>query len=106
MIGSESESRQILTSQTGKLRLTVLVLNIFSLMPGESVVVTQPLEGNDQPMPLSVRTGMDCHGHQSSAGENLSCKVSCTICLSFESSYFLLYFILPSSAVGVFEPSS
>ena len=37
--------------------------NIFSLMPGESVVVTQPLEGNNQPMPLSVRTGMDCHGH-------------------------------------------
>ena len=36
------------------------------LMPGESVVVTQPLEGNNQPLPLSVRTGMDCHGHQSS----------------------------------------
>ena len=28
------------------------------LMPGESVVVTQPLEGNNQPMPLSVRTGI------------------------------------------------
>lgn len=58
MIGSESESRQIFTSQTGKLRLTVLVLACTFLMPGESVVVTQPLEGNNQPMPLSVRTGI------------------------------------------------
>ena len=50
----------------------------WEAVSGESVVVTQPLEGNNQPMPLSVRTGIN--GIMSWSSSQLTAGLSLLFC--------------------------
>ena len=75
---SSSTSRQDWKEKI-RIRADFHVTN-WEAVSGESVVVTQPLEGNNQPMPLSVRTGIN--GIMSWSSSQLTAGLSLLSCAS------------------------